>query len=161
MTSFPWYEQTNTCAPVIVIKPLSYRVLNINLFESAHDSFSLFPNCTYQNERNSTKFHLMIAVIGCYCRLPRSHKFNAPQPKIKNPPHTETHNVKAIWVVKTQPQWYQICNIHFLFISCASYTSTSQFCVCHVVITDCRELVFYYVDYILLFASVIYKSKER
>jgi len=40
----------------------------MNLFEFAHDRFSLFPNCTFQNDRNNTEFHLMMAVTGYYFR---------------------------------------------------------------------------------------------
>lgn len=37
-----------------LIQPLSNRILKINFFQYAHNRFSLFPNSTYQNERNST-----------------------------------------------------------------------------------------------------------
>jgi hypothetical protein len=77
------------------------------------------------------------------------------QPKIENPPHTETQNVMATWVFNNQQQWYQLCNINILFITRASYTSTS--CVRHVVITECRKLTFYQMVCILLFA----KAKKR
>ena len=69
MTSFPRHAQTKICATLLFIKPLSNRILKVNLFEFAHENFPLFPNCTYKKTIN-TKFHQMIAVTGCYFTLP-------------------------------------------------------------------------------------------
>jgi len=69
MTSFT-LTQKEICASRLFIKSLSNRLLKMNFFEFAHDSFSLFPNCTYQNERNNTKYHLTVPATACYFTSP-------------------------------------------------------------------------------------------
>jgi len=71
----PWLAQKDICASRLFIKPLSNGILKKNSFEFPHDSFSQFPKCAYQNERNNTKLHLTMAVTGCYFTLPRLRWF--------------------------------------------------------------------------------------
>jgi len=82
MTSLPRNAQTKICASRLFIKPLSNKIMKQNFFEFAHDSLSIFPNFTYQNDGNNTKFHLMMAVTGCYFTLPHLHMFKKLQTKI-------------------------------------------------------------------------------
>ena len=71
----PWLAQKDICVSRLFIKPLSNGILKKNSFEFPHESFFLFPNFRYKNERNNTKYHLTMAATGCYFTLPHLHWF--------------------------------------------------------------------------------------